>query len=339
MSKKTQSNDMLYIVIIALLVIIWILAFFVGKGMNGNNVVNNVATNAALHEDFTITVVDDARCVECQAEAFITQLQQTPILGWAEIVQVDFADQWVEQMLRDENITTLPAVIFSHNQGLDASMTQYLTALPSGKYSLSIDSTFNPFAERSERGLLMLDASDLAFIKNGAYIDGNTDAGISWIEYSDLECPYCAALHTAGTPTQIKEKYSEDVNIVFQHFPLSFHANAKPGAEILECLADQQWAEAFYALIEKTFETGNSTKSFLVDEAVALGADQTELEACLDAGTHSSKVDEQMARGTQLFGVTGTPGNVLINNETGEYEVLSGAYPADSFEAIIEKLK
>jgi hypothetical protein len=30
-----------------------------------------------------------------------------------------------------------------------------------------------------------------------------------------------------------------------------------------------------------------------------------------------------MARGTELFGVTGTPGNVLINNETGEYEIIS----------------
>ena len=46
-----------------------------------------------------------------------------------------------------------------------------------------------------------------------------------------------------------------------------------------------------------------------------------------------------MKRGTALFGVTGTPGNVLINNETGEYEVLSGAYPTASFEQIIDRLK
>jgi hypothetical protein len=30
-----------------------------------------------------------------------------------------------------------------------------------------------------------------------------------------------------------------------------------------------------------------------------------------------------MATGTELFGITGTPGNILINNETGEYEVIS----------------
>jgi hypothetical protein len=30
-----------------------------------------------------------------------------------------------------------------------------------------------------------------------------------------------------------------------------------------------------------------------------------------------------MTNGTELFGITGTPGNILINNETGEYEVIS----------------
>ena len=138
---------------------------------------------------------------------------------------------------------------------------------------------------------------------------------------------------------EVKELYGDDINLVFQHFPLSFHANAKTWAEIAECLGEQQWIDAFYALVEKSFETGNSSKSFLIDEAVTLGWDETQIEACLDANTYSDKVDTQMSRGTQLFGVTGTPGNVLINTTTGEYEVLSGAYPTASFEEIINRLK
>jgi len=39
-----------------------------------------------------------------------------------------------------------------------------------------------------------------------------------------------------------------------------------------------------------------------------------------------------------VFGITGTPGNVIINNETGEYEVISGAYPAEEFEAKINSI-
>ena len=335
MTTKPQSNDMLYIVIIALLIIIGVLAFFVGKSTGGWN----VATSTTLHEDFSITIIDDKRCTNCQTDQFVTQLGQTPNLGGVAITTVDFSDEWVEQMVKDENITALPAVIFSHNQGIDASMTQFLTALPSGKYSLSIEASFNPFAQRSDRGMLMLDPADLEAIKLWAYTDGNPDAKISWIEYSDLECPFCAKLHTSGAPEEIKASYGDDINIIFQHFPLGFHANAKPGAELAECLADQKGSEAFYAVIEASFAAWDSSQSYLMEKAVELGGDKDALEDCLDAGTHSKKVDTQMARWTQLFGVTGTPGNVLINNETGEYEVLSGAYPTASFEQIIDRLK
>ena len=43
--------------------------------------------------------------------------------------------------------------------------------------------------------------------------------------------------------------------------------------------------------------------------------------------------------GAENFGITGTPGNALINLTTGEYTTLSGAYPAASFEALVEQLK
>ncbi|USN57876.1 MAG: thioredoxin domain-containing protein [Candidatus Peribacteria bacterium] len=141
-------------------------------------------------------------------------------------------------MLKDEGITTLPAAIFSRNgiTGLDA----YLNQLPSGNYSLALGSTFDPFAKRSERGFLVMEKAILDTIKSGAYVKGNTAAPITWLEYSDLECPYCARLHNSGTPKEIMEKYGESINMIFQHFPLDFHANAKPGAEVLECLAAQK---------------------------------------------------------------------------------------------------
>ena len=341
MSKKEQNNDILYIVIIGLLVIIGILAFFIGKSLGNNSasIVTSTGTIWALHEDFTITVIDDLRCSTCKTDEFITQIQQAPGLSNIAIKRVDFGDKGIREQLEDEKITTLPAIIFSHNSGLDAGLIQYLRPLPSGQYSLSIGATFNPFIERSERGFLILENEKLEEIKEAAYIQWNPDANITWIEYSDLECPFCARLHTDGTPGKIKELYGDDINLLFQHFPLGFHANAKTWAEIAECLGEQQWVDAFYALIEKSFQAGNSNKSFLIDEAVALGANEAQIKICLDNKSYSEKVDTQMSRGTQLFWVTGTPGNVLINTKTGEYEVLSGAYPAASFEEIINRLK
>jgi protein-disulfide isomerase len=45
-----------------------------------------------------------------------------------------------------------------------------------------------------------------------------------------------------------------------------------------------------------------------------------------------------MEEGAKLFGVSGTPGTVLLNTESGEWVLISGAYPYEAFEAEIKKL-
>jgi protein-disulfide isomerase len=83
---------------------------------------------------------------------------------------------------------------------------------------------------------LVLDKETLNKIKTNTYLKGNKEAKISLIEYSDLECPFCAKLHKSDVPTKIEEIYSDKVNIYFNHFPLEFHKNAMPAARVLECL-------------------------------------------------------------------------------------------------------
>jgi protein-disulfide isomerase len=96
-----------------------------------------------------------------------------------------------------------------------------------------------------------------------------------------------------------------------------------------------------YALIDSSFET-YSNNNFSVDGfydlAVELGANKDTLKECVDSERFKDKALAQQTTGQDVFGITGTPGNALINNATGEYEVISGAYPAASFEAIIDKM-
>ena len=38
------------------------------------------------------------------------------------------------------------------------------------------------------------------------------------------------------------------------------------------------------------------------------------------------------------FGVSGTPGSVVINNSNGNWELIAGAYPVSEFENVINRL-
>ena len=335
MNKQKESNNVLVSIVIVLLVIIAILWFFLGKNYNGATNNNNGST--ATSKNIKITVIDDKRCSECETDQIISQLKLIPALATIEVESKDFSDKWVKEYLEENKITLLPAILFNWNQ-IDSNINSYLTQIPSWEYSLQIWASFNAFLKRSDKGFTLLDTEQLKEIKENSYIKWNTDAEITWIEYSDLECPYCAKLHNAGTPEDLIEKYGDKLNIVFNNFPLQFHNNALPWAQIAECLWETNWGEAFYELIETSFAEENSKKSFLIDEAVKLWANEDTLKECLNADKYEDKVTKQMETGAKLFWITGTPGNILINNATGEYEVISWAYPTSAFETIIDKL-
>lgn len=347
--SSIPNQNLLYGIIITLLMIIAIGWFFLGMKLGENwsaisgwtNLAINGSGAAALaaqvDEDLVITIIDDQRCTNCPTEQVTQQLKQVPALANVTFEEKDFTDEWVEAFMQANGITLLPAVVFSSNQ-VTADIAPYLTETDAGQYNLQVDAKFNPFQERSENWFLILDQLILSQVKDGAYIDGNQNAAITWVEYSDLECPFCAKLHNDGTPEEVKEEFGDQLNIAFQHFPLGFHPNALPGAQIAECVGETQWSEAFFSLIDVSFEEKRSTERFLLDEAEKLGADRAAIEACLDENRYKEKVEQQMALGTDTFGVTGTPWNVLINNQTGEYEVISGAYPADTFIETIERL-
>lgn len=344
-------------VIVVLLLVIAVMWFFLWKKSGGES--TNTNTNTASwevakwnYEDLSITVYEDKRCKNCPTDEVIKQLKLLPSVSWVEIVRKDFSEKGVSDYLNENEVKTLPLIVFSTNN-FDVSkdpvqtdpntnqpapkVNSFLQALPKWGFTLAIWATFNPFEKRSENGYLLIDKTKLDSIKANSYVKGNKDAKITWLEYSDLECPYCAKLHNSGTVESLTEKYGDKLNIIFNHFPLAFHANAEPAAQILECLAEEKGADAFYSLMKKSFKDEKSTKDYLITEAVTLWANKDTLTKCLDSWKYKDKVKTQMDTWSQNFWVTGTPWNVLINNATWEYEVISWAYPTSAFEAIIDE--
>lgn len=335
--KKQEKNNILVIVItVLLIVIIGLLAYIAfGWEKNGEKQKIQQTTNA---EDITITVISDARCTNCYETDIENQLKQVPALAWATFENKDFSDEWIEAYLKENNIGVLPAFIFSTKNINDPELPQYLMELPDNSYSLQIGAQFNPFAERSENGFLLLDKEVLQKIIDESYIYGEKDTPITWLEFSDLECPYCAKLHNAGTIEAVFENYDGQINKIFHHFPLDFHQNAQTAGEILECVWELSGSDNFYALIKSAYTDEVSDKDSLLTKAEELGVNKADIETCLDEGRYTQKVKEQMQEWASLFGITGTPGNILINTETGEYEVISGAFPTEAFIEVIDKL-
>lgn len=354
-TKKTEINNwncMPYIIVIIILcIVIAIWAFFMWKNYNNTNnntVVTDTNTDTSTwnqnntpvvvdNSDLIITIIDDERCINCQTDAIVAQLKQTPFLATSTIEEKDFKDEWVSEYLQENNITMLPAIIFSRTN-VDTDIDPYLQEIPSKEYSLAIGANFNPFLERSENGFLLLDKEKYQKILDNSYIKWNTDTKITWLEYSDVECPYCAKLHTSGTIETITEKYWDDINRIYNHFPLDFHENAIPWAQILECIWESNWSDAFYKLLEVAYAEGKSDKDYLITEAEKLWVNKANLDECLESGKYKEKVQNEQNIWASLFWIQWTPWNVLINNETLEYEIISWAYPTESFIAIIDKL-
>jgi len=173
------------------------------------------------------------------------------------------------------------------------------------------------------------------------HILGDPDAAISLIEYSDFECPYCKRFHPIAT--QLVDGASMDVNWVYRHFPLPFHnPGAQQEAEAAECANALGGNKAFWAyanaLFTRTTSNGHGfPKENLVPLAKELGLDESAFQHCLDSGQETARVKEDEVEGEQI-GVNGTPGNILLNNKTGEVRLLTGVVPLAELKTTVAQL-
>jgi protein-disulfide isomerase len=173
------------------------------------------------------------------------------------------------------------------------------------------------------------------------HIYGNPDAEISLIEYSDFECPFCKKFHS--TAKRLIETYDGKVNWVYRHFPLSFHnPGALKQAVASECAGELGGNDAFWQYTDGIYERTRSggtgfPESRLVPLAEELGLDGAAFKDCLVSGRHMARIEADLADG-QRAGISGTPGNIFLNNRTGEVRVRSGAVPIASMKVAVEQL-
>ena len=176
----------------------------------------------------------------------------------------------------------------------------------------------------------------------GRPIRGNPNAKVTVINFDDLECPYCARMHSSLFPTTM-DRYKDKVRFVYKDDPLTdLHPWAMHAAVDANCLAELSspvyWNFVDYVHAhgqEVNGEDRNLTKSFSAldriarEEATLAKLDSAKLDACL------AKQDETQVRASakeaETLGIDGTPA-LFVDGER-----INGALPAEQVWMVIDR--
>lgn len=166
------------------------------------------------------------------------------------------------------------------------------------------------------------------FENEGAPTAGKKDAPVELVEFSDFQCPFCQRM--APTINEIKQKYPDQVRIVYRQLPLTnIHPFAFKAAEASLCANDQG---KFWELHDAMFKDQKKLAvSDLKETAKALGMDEKKFNSCLDSGRYVEQVQRD-SKEAQRLGVTGTPA-LFVNGVLLD----GGAVPFTVVEAAIQK--
>lgn len=181
----------------------------------------------------------------------------------------------------------------------------------------------------------VISALQVKHIVSDSIIKWKKSARYLIIEYSDLQCPYCQRLRNSNTLNTVIKKYKWRVSKTLRHYPLGFHKLALPAAIATEC-AKEQGRSNYFAYIGGVYAKWLSSEQVLTDVAKDLGLDETKWKQCLISDKIEKRVLEQMSEGKSLFGITGTPWNVILDLKTGEYKIVSGAQPLSAFQKVLD---
>lgn len=148
-----------------------------------------------------------------------------------------------------------------------------------------------------------------------SHIKGNPEAEVKLVEYSDFQCPACAAFYPVAK--QIVEDYPDQISFEYKHFPLSnIHPNAQMAAVAAEAAGQQGKFFEFHDLL---FENQSEWSPSLVPNALFLEyAEELELDIeqfsrQMKSSMLLDKVRSEFREGNELS-VSGTP-TFFLNGE------------------------
>jgi protein-disulfide isomerase len=154
---------------------------------------------------------------------------------------------------------------------------------------------------------------------------GAAGAAVTVVEFTDFQCPSCAALHPVLE--RLAAEYGDRVRFVVRDYPLAQHADAQKAAEAAEAAREQGKYWEYVALLYRNQSALSVAK--LKEYATQLGLDRAKFDAALDGGRFAEKVRRDVEDGNRV-GVGGTP-SFFVNGrfvEERSYDALKAAIEA-----------
>ena len=140
----------------------------------------------------------------------------------------------------------------------------------------------------------------------GAPIEGNTEAPVTLVVFSDFECPWCGKLEPVLK--QLLTNNKDNLRIVFKHLPLPMHPQAEPAA--LAAIAAQKQGK-FWQMHDALFQITNWTPNVIDETAQKTGLNMEKFKADLN----NQETQMQLAKDktdAQLADVSSTP-SLFVN--------------------------
>lgn len=192
-----------------------------------------------------------------------------------------------------------------------------------------VDNPCKPFSLIGQK--LVAPFPGLPPVSEDDWVVGPDDAVVTFMEYSELQCPFCAQLEPQLNDVQ--KLFPDDVRLVFRHrpFPVSFHDKSILAAQAMEAAGKQGKFHEFknFMFDRQGRNPGNPEHANLPDDAFWSSVAKDDFDAWLEKNIGILELDpsqffkdmyskeiekkvEEAADSADSLGINGTP-KLFIN--------------------------
>ncbi len=230
---------------------------------------------------------------------------------------------WADNMKKIEQIYTTSDYISQQTMAIDQTLAQI---------NMDVNTEGNNLNEETSSPEDMIKKLE-EITANGVDL-WKESARFTILEYSNFWCWYCKRQSIQGVIDDVVAKYPNEVNAIFRHYGQSTQL-----WWAIECVWELK-RNVKHEFIKQLFATDAWLDIDTISNiAWTLGVNKNSLTKCIDSDKYTQEVNDQTNEWRNLFGISGTPGNVIIDRETWKFVVIPWAYPVEKFVEEIEKLK